>query len=59
MLVDEEVGAVRLAHAVSRLVGTTVRAAKADLTAATGGEGNGQLEVLLEVLGGVGHDDGS
>jgi hypothetical protein len=51
---DEGVDAVRQAHAVSRLVGTTVRAAKAEAAArkADGGEGaRDALAALLELLG--------
>jgi hypothetical protein len=51
---DERVDAVRLAHAVSRLVGTTVRAAKMDAAArrADGSEERDRLAELLEMLGG-------
>lgn len=51
---DERVDAIRLAHAVSRLVGTTVRAARADLAGrkAGGMEERDRLAELLAVLGG-------
>jgi hypothetical protein len=51
---EEDVDVVKLAHAVSRLVGTTVRAARADLAMAKDGKGKeaGQLAALLELLGG-------
>jgi hypothetical protein len=55
VLGDEGVDAVRQAHAVSRLVGTTVRAAKAEAMARKGCSLQGerdQLAALLDLLGG-------
>jgi hypothetical protein len=51
---DERVDAIRLAHAVSRLVGTTVRAAKAEVVVRKGGGqvARDQLTAFLELLGG-------
>jgi hypothetical protein len=52
---DEGVDTVKLAHAVSRVVGTTVRAAKAEerVRKASGVEGErDRLAALLELLGG-------
>jgi hypothetical protein len=54
---DEDVDAVKLTHAVSRLVGTTVRAAKAAAAASKVGRTRerSQLVELLEALGGAKH----
>jgi hypothetical protein len=51
---DEGVDAVRLAHAVSRVVGTTVRAAKAEAAARRFGAAGARdrLAALVELLGG-------
>ncbi len=52
---DEEVDAVKLAHAVSRLVGTTVRAARAEERVRKVGGVESERErlaALLELLGG-------
>ncbi len=63
---EEDVDVVKLAHAVSRLVGTTVRAARAEERARKVGGVEGERErlaKLLEVLGGEevgrGSGDGS
>ena len=53
LLRDEEVDAARMAHAVSRVVGETLRVKKAELALAKNGGGmgfEGRLAGLLEVL---------
>src|SRR5215217_5581558 len=60
LMEDDQIDAVRLAQAVSWLVGTTVRTAKANAAARVGRKRAGsQLAALLEALDGAEHDASS